>query len=206
MSSLDVTQDPWAAFQGLADCITTLTIGAKPTIDDDAREVVVELLSGEDNLRYRSWVDANRKYVEQKTDGRVGYIHVPDTGRNGQNELFRQFYGQRHKDALIIDERWNRGGQIPNRFIELLNRPLLNYWAVRDGRDTRTPYDAHLGPKCMLINGSAGSGGDMFPALFRQNKLGQLIGRRTWGGLVGISGSPGLIDGTACDRANFRIL
>ncbi|NEQ55450.1 MAG: peptidase S41, partial [Leptolyngbya sp. SIO3F4] len=127
--------------------------------------------------------------------GRGGYIHVPDTGVNGQNNLFRQFYGQIGKDALIIDERWNGGGQIPNRFIELLNRPRTNYWARRDGRDWPWPYDSHQGPKCMLINGLAGSGGDMFPWLFRYNELGKLIGMRTWGGLVGISGVPGLIDG-----------
>ena len=107
----------------------------------------------------------------------------------------RQFYGQAHKDALIIDERWNGGGQIPTRFIELLNRPVTNYWAVRDSKDWMWPPDSHQGPKAMLINGHAGSGGDMFPWLFRHNELGPIIGTRTWGGLVGISGNPGLIDG-----------
>ena len=201
--ALDTSKEPWAAFQGLAGQIATLTVSEKPEKDDDAREVLVKLLNGEEGLRYRSWVEANRKYVDKQTDGRVGYIYVPDTGRNGQNNLFRQFYGQRDEQALIIDERWNRGGQIPTRFIELLNRPLLNYWASRHGRDGRTPPDAHFGPKCMLINGAAGSGGDMFPALFRQTKLGKLIGRRTWGGLVGISGNPGLIDGTSVTVPTF---
>jgi C-terminal processing protease CtpA/Prc len=200
---LDTSKDPWAAFQGLANQVTTLTVSEKPVMDDDAREVNVKPIGREYGLRYRSWVEANRRYVEEKTDGRVGYIHVPDTGRNGQNNLFRQFYGQRHKGALIIDERWNHGGQIPSRFIELLNRPLLNYWAVRDGRDGRTPPDAHFGPKCMLINESAGSGGDMFPALFRQVGLGKLIGNRTWGGLVGISGNPRLIDGQSVSVPTF---
>ncbi|MEO0630420.1 MAG: S41 family peptidase, partial [Planctomycetota bacterium] len=111
------------------------------------------------------------------------------------NELFRQFYGQIDKEALIIDERWNGGGQIPNRFIELLNRPRTNYWARRDGRDWPWPYDSHQGPKCMIINGMAGSGGDMFPWLFKHHEIGKLVGSRTWGGLVGISGVPGLIDG-----------
>ncbi|MFH1748835.1 MAG: S41 family peptidase [Planctomycetota bacterium] len=200
---LDTSKDPWAAFIGLAGKVTTLTVSEKPTLDDDAREIIVKPLNSENGLRYRSWVEDNRRYVEQQTAGRVGYIHVPDTSINGQNNLFRQFYGQRDKDALIIDERWNGGGQIPTRFIELLNRPLLNYWAVRDGRDNRTPPDAHYGPKCMLINGSAGSGGDMFPALFRQTGLGKLIGRRTWGGLVGMSGQPRLIDGAAVTVPTF---
>ena len=133
----------------------------------------------------------------------VGYIHVPDTGINGQNELVRQFHGQKHKPALIVDERWNGGGQIPTRFIEMLNRPVTNYWATRNGRDWTWPPDSHQGPKCMLINGMSGSGGDAFPAYFRQAGLGKLIGRRTWGGLVGISGNPTLIDGGRISAPTF---
>lgn len=192
---IDPAKDPWAAFQGLAGKTVTLTVSEKASLDDSAREVVVTLLSSDTNLRYRAWIERNRKYVADKTDGRVGYIYVPNTGIDGQNDLFRQFYGQRYKAALIIDERWNGGGQIPTRFIELLNRPVTNYWARRDGNDWTWPPDSHQGPKCMLINGLAGSGGDMFPALFRQSGLGKLIGMRTWGGLVGISGNPQLIDG-----------
>ena len=115
----------------------------------------------------------------------------------GQNELYRQFFGQLGKEALILDDRWNGGGQIPTRFIELLNRPVTNYWARRAGRDWKWPPDSHQGPKCMLINGEAGSGGDAFPHYFRQAGLGKLIGTRTWGGLVGLSGSPPLIDNGA---------
>ena len=192
---LDANKDPWAAFQGLARRTVTLTVSEKPEIDDDARELLVETLSGDGDLRFRSWIEQNRAYVEQQSDGQVGYVYVPDTGQRGQNELFRQFYGQRDKAALIIDERWNGGGQIPSRFIELLNRPVLNYWTRRHGKDAPTPTDAHHGPKCMLINGLAGSGGDCFPYYFRKTGLGKLIGTRTWGGLVGISGNPALIDG-----------
>ncbi len=192
---VDTDMDPWAAFQGLAGQVVALTIGDEPSLDSETREVLVEPLYGESNLRYRSWIEEKRAYVDYKTDGKVGYIYVPNTGVDGQNDLYRQFYGQIGKEALIIDERWNGGGQIPDRFIELLNRPRLNYWAVRDGKDWPWPADSHQGPKCMLINGLAGSGGDMFPALFRQKGLGPLIGMRTWGGLVGISGNPSLIDG-----------
>lgn len=169
------------------------------------REVLVELASPGriSDLRYRDWVERKRAYVEQHSEGKVGYIHVPDTGVNGQNELVRQFFGQRHKDALIIDDRWNGGGQIPNRFIELLNRPVTNYWKRRHGRDEPEPEHAHHGPKCMLINGAAGSGGDMFPFLFRAAGLGKLIGTRTWGGLVGISGNPQLIDGAGVTVPTF---
>ncbi|MBC8329013.1 MAG: PDZ domain-containing protein [Planctomycetes bacterium] len=192
---VDPARDPWAAFVGLAGSTVTLTVSDKPLLDDEAREVVVKPLGSEMGLRYRSWVEANRRYVEEQTGGRVGYIYVPDTGVQGQNELVRQFAGSFTKPALIIDERWNGGGQIPTRFIELLNRPVTNYWTTRDGRDFRWPPDSHQGPKCMLINGPAGSGGDAFPAYFKQAGLGKLIGRRTWGGLIGISGNPMLIDG-----------
>ena len=133
----------------------------------------------------------------------MGYIYVPNTGVDGQNELYRQFFGQRGRAALIIDERWNGGGQIPTRFIELLNRPITNYWARREGKDTPWPPDSHAGPKCMLINGLAGSGGDALPAYFRRAGLGKLIGTRTWGGLVGISGNPGLIDGGSISAPTF---
>lgn len=192
---IDTSKDPWAAFQGMADRVVTITVNDQPVIDANAREVAVRLLGSDSNLRYRAWVESKRAIVEQKTNGRVGYIYVPNTGTDGQNELVRQFIGQIGKEALIIDERWNGGGQIPTRFIELLNRPLTNYWARRDGNDWPWPPDAHFGPKCMLINGLAGSGGDAFPYYFRQAKLGKLIGTRTWGGLVGISGNPRLIDG-----------
>ncbi|HMN94898.1 MAG TPA: PDZ domain-containing protein [Phycisphaerales bacterium] len=200
---VDATRDPWAAFVGLVGRPVTLTLSSKPTLDDEARDVVVTPRGSEGDLRFRGWIERNRAYVAEKTDGKVGYIYVPNTGVDGQNELFRQFIGQRHLPALIIDERWNGGGQIPTRFIELLNRPIVNYWARRDGNDWPWPPDGHQGPKCMLINGLAGSGGDAFPHYFREAGLGKLIGTRTWGGLVGISGNPGLIDGASIAVPTF---
>lgn len=194
---IDTSKDPWAAFINTAGKPTALTISSTPHFDDSAREIIVKPLRSDADLRYRAWIEANRAYVEYKSDGKVSYIYVPNTQVVGQSDLVRQFYGQRDKAALIIDDRWNGGGQIPTRFIELLNRPVTNYWARRDGRDWKWPPDSHQGPKCMLINGLSASGGDMFPALFRQAGLGKLIGTRTWGGLVGISGNAQLIDGTA---------
>ncbi len=201
--ALDTSKAPWAAFQGLADKTVTLTIGKNPARDDESRDVVVRLLSGDGDLRYRAWIEKNREHVAKRSNGRIGYIYVPDTGTNGQDNLFRQFYSQVDAAALIVDERWNGGGQIPTRFIELLDRPAVNYWARRDGNDWPWPPDAHFGPKCMLINGLAGSGGDAFPAYFRQAKLGKLIGTRTWGGLVGISGNPTLMDGALVTVPTF---
>jgi tricorn protease len=200
---LDNKVDPYSAFQRLADSTVTLTFSSDAKLDDADRKVVVKLLGNDSNLRFRHWIEAKRKYIAEKSDGRIGYIYVVNTGVPGQNDLVRQFYGQINKDALIIDERWNGGGQIPTRFIELLNRPATNYWAVRDGRDWAWSPDSHQGPKCMLINGMAGSGGDMFPSLFKHNKLGKLIGTRTWGGLVGISGNPSMIDGSSVTAPTF---
>lgn len=192
---MDTSRDPFAAFQGLAGHTVTLRVSKQPTDDAAARDVVVQTLRSDASLRLADFIENKRAYVDQQTDGQVGYIYVQNTGVSGQNDLVRQFYGQTDKKALIIDERWNGGGQIPTRFIELLNRPLVNMWAIRDGRDFKWPYDAHHGPKCMLINGRAGSGGDYFPYWFKKSGLGKLIGTRTWGGLVGISGNPSLIDG-----------
>ena len=200
---IDTTRDPMAAFQGLGGQTVTLTVSPSPSAQG-SRDVVLKLLAGGDsNLRFREWIEKNRSYVEKATDGKVGYVYVPSTGLDGQSELYRQLLGQRGKDALIIDERWNSGGQIPTRFIELLNRPITNYWARRDHADWAWPWDAHQGPKVMLINGLAGSGGDAFPWYFRQAGLGKLIGTRTWGGLVGISGNPGLIDGGSVTAPTF---
>jgi len=201
--SLDPKADPYSAFQRMADKTVTLTISGDAKLDDSDRKIAIALLRSDANLRFRAWIEAKRKHVEEKSGGRVGYIYVVNTGIPGQNDLVRQFYGQINKESLIVDDRWNGGGQIPTRFIELLNRPATNFWALRDGRDWTWSPDSHQGPKCMLINGPAGSGGDMFPSLFKQNKLGKLIGTRTWGGLVGISGNPGMIDGSGVTAPTF---
>ncbi len=177
---------------GCAERATELTFREA---NGEKRTVIVKPLGNETALRYRDWVAGRRRYVEERTGGRVGYVHVPSTGIGGQNELYRQFLAEMHHDALIVDERWNSGGQIPTRFIELLDRPFTNFWATHGGQDWDWPPVGHRGPKCMLINQSAGSGGDAFPFYFRQSGLGKLIGTRTWGGLVGISGNPSLIDG-----------
>jgi len=201
---LDPVEDPWAAFQGLAAKPVFLTVNEKPTFTG-AREVLVETISSEARLRNLAWIDSNRRKVEQLSDGKIGYVYVPDTGQNGQNELVRQWRGQITKAGLIIDERFNSGGQIPDRFVELLNRPLRNFWGVRDGKDWPWPPVAQYGPKAMLVNGWSGSGGDCFPFYFKQSSLGPLIGQRTWGGLIGMTGVPPLIDGGSVTVPTFGI-
>jgi tricorn protease len=201
---LNIREDPWSAFEGLAGKTVELTINSKPTLDG-AQKVIVTTLADETRLRNLAWIESNRKRVEDATKGKIGYIYVPSTGIDGQNELVRQFAAQYEKAGLIIDERFNDGGQIPDRFIELLDRKPLAFWAVRDGLNWQWPPFANFGPKVMLINGWSGSGGDAFPDYFRKAKLGPLVGTRTWGGLIGISGSPGLIDGGSVTVPTFRM-
>jgi tricorn protease len=201
---LDVRTDPWAAFQGLAGKTVLLTVNDKPSLDG-ARDILVETVANDYQLRYWSWIEAKRKYVEKVSNGRLGYIYVPDTGLGGQTDLVKQFRGQWDKAGLVVDERFNSGGQIPDRFIEMLSRKTINYWGVRDGKDWQWPFVAHDGPKAMLINGWSGSGGDLFPHYFKKAGLGPLVGRRTWGGLIGISGSPALVDGGNVTVPTFGI-
>ena len=201
---VDTSKDPWAPFQGLADQTIQLTVNDRPTLEG-ARKVLVKTLASEDELRYLDWIESMRRRVDEATGGRVGYIYVPSTGLDGQNELVRQFRAQFHKEGLIVDERFNSGGQIPDRFVELLGRKPLSYWAVRDGRDWQWPPVGNFGPKVMLINGWSGSGGDAFPYYFRETGLGPLIGMRTWGGLIGISGVPALVDGGGVTAPTFRM-
>ncbi|MCZ7634690.1 MAG: PDZ domain-containing protein [Verrucomicrobia bacterium] len=124
---VDTAEEPWAAFQGLANQPVFLKVNSQPNLEG-AREVLVQTLESEARLRHLDWIEAKRRRVDEASGGRVGYVYVPDTGQGGQNELVRRFRGQVTKDGLIIDERFNSGGQIPDRFVELLNRPLINYW------------------------------------------------------------------------------
>ncbi len=202
--ALNELPDPCAAFEGLADKTVELTVNTKPSFTG-SRTVVVKTLSDETRLRNLAWIEGNRQEVDKASGGKIGYIYVPDTGVEGQNELVRQFYGQWNKEGLVIDERFNNGGQIPDRFIELLNRKPLAYWDVRDGQNWQWPPLANFGSMAMLINGWSGSGGDAFPDFFRKAGLGPLIGSRTWGGLIGISGAPGLIDGGVVTVPTFRM-
>ncbi len=201
---LDTATDPWTAFEGLADKTVELTVNKTPAWDG-SHTVVVKTLSDETRLRNLAWIESNRKRVDEASGGKIGYIYVPSTGLDGQRELVRQFYGQWNKEGLIVDERFNNGGQIPDRFIELLNRKPLAFWDVRDGKNWQWPPVAHFGSMAMLINGWLGSGGDAFPDYFRKAGLGPLIGTRTWGGLIGLSGSPQLIDGGVVTVPTFRM-
>lgn len=181
----------------------TLTLGSSPT-GTDSREVVVEPTASEYDLRLWDWIETNRVRVDEATNGRVAYVYMPDTAGGGFTSFNRMFFAQAGRDALIMDDRSNNGGQAANYVIELLNRPLLAGWRDREGLPWTTPGAVMTGPKAMLIDQDAGSGGDFMPYAFRYTGLGPLIGTRTWGGLIGISANPGLVDGGGVVVPFFR--
>ncbi|MCH7944527.1 MAG: PD40 domain-containing protein [Armatimonadetes bacterium] len=171
----------------------------------DAREYKVQTIANESQLRYISWVEANRKRVEELSGGRIGYVHVPNTAVGGITEFMRGYYGQSDKKAFIVDERYNGGGFIPTFFGERLTRKIVTGIQQRHAESVMYPPQAWDGPKAMLINRYAGSGGDHFPWLFRYHKIGPLIGTRTWGGLVGISGRRQFVDGGSVTSPEFAL-
>ena len=187
------------------DRLVTLRVNSLPQ-ESGARDIVVRTIESETELRYLDWVQSRRRMVEQLSGGRIGYIHVPNTAVEGSREMFKGMVAYNDKDALIIDDRYNGGGFIPDRLVELLARTPLNYWKQRGLEPNATPFLHHRGPKAMLINGLSSSGGDALPYYFRKLGLGKLIGTRTWGGLIGISGNPRLADNGAVLAATFSFM
>ena len=204
LSTRDVA-NVYQLLENKADRLVTLRVNRLPQ-ESGARDVVVRTISSEQELRYLDWVQSRRRMVEQLSGGRIGYIHVPNTAVEGSRELFKGMVAYNDKEALIIDDRYNGGGFIPDRLVELLTRTPLNYWKQRGLEPNATPFLHHNGPKAMLINGLASSGGDALPYYFRKFGLGKLIGTRTWGGLIGISGNPRLMDNGAVIAATFSFM
>jgi len=200
---LSTADNPYRLLEGKGDVQVTLLVNDTPEAEG-AREVKVHTLTSERNLRYLDWVTSRAALVEELSGGRIGYIHLPDTAFGGNRALQKYFYSQVSKPALIIDERNNGGGFIPDRMIEMLSRTALSYWTRRGVQPNSTPGFRHDGPKVMLINGYAASGGDVLPYYFRQAGLGKLIGTTTWGGLIGLSGNPMLVDGGGVLYPTFR--
>jgi len=193
---LEENVDPYAPFEGLAGKAVALRVNDKPSMDG-SRTVVIKTLNPGDEARLRNleWIENNRKKVEELSGGKLGYMYMPNTGVPGQTELLRQFYAQIDKEGFVIDERFNAGGQLADRFIEMLNRPVLYNLAWRNADVTVWPVKGNNAPKVMLINGWAGSGGDAFPWAFQEMKMGPIVGERTLGILVGPATGHTLIDG-----------
>jgi tricorn protease len=184
----------YAFFEGAVGKSVVLRVGPKP-VTDGSREVTVVPIASEQALRNYAWIEGNRRYVDTATGGRVAYVYMPDTAGGGYTFFNRYFYAQVGKEAVIVDERFNGGGNLATDIIEILKRPLLSMVATRDGENEAQPQGAIHGPKVMLINEMAGSGGDAMPWYFKKAGVGPLIGKRTWGGLVGRAMGLPLMDG-----------
>ncbi len=194
----------YSLFENSSGKIVEITLGPTPD-GSGSRSVQVVPVGSEAALRNRDWVEGNLKKVDKATGGRVAYVYVPNTGGSGHSYFKRYFYPQVQKDAVIVDERFNAGGSVADYYIDILRRPFIANWAMRYGADLKTPFASIQGPKAMIIDETAGSGGDLLPWMFRKYKMGPLVGKRTWGGLVGTLGFPVLMDGGSITAPNLAI-
>ncbi len=201
---VSINENPYLFLENLVDVPVELVVSADGKTDK-TRTATVKPIASEQELRHFDWVTQRRAMVDKLSNGRIGYIYLPNTAVEGNRELFRGMYAYHDKDALIIDDRYNGGGFIPDRMIDLLDRRTLTYWHKNGLKPDKAPGVAHDGPKAMLINGYSSSGGDALPYFFRKTKQGKLIGTRTWGGLVGISGNARLVDGGYISVPRFGI-
>ena len=191
-------------FDGLAGKQTVLHVG--PNADGkDSRDVTVVPTDDEDGLRNLDWIESNRRKVDQLSGGKLAYVYMPNTGGSGYTNFNRYFYAQLNKQGLILDERYNEGGDIADYIVDVLRREPLSGAIERDGKPIKDPVGAIFGPKAMLVNQNSGSGGDAMPWYFRKAGIGKLIGTRTWGGLVGIGGFPPLLDGGGVTAPRYAI-
>ena len=201
---LKYPEDLYSRFEQTAGRIVELTVG--PNADGTGSRVVkVVPVEDESNLRNRDWVEGNLRKVTEATNGRVAYVYVPNTAGAGYTYFKRYFFPQADRDAIIVDERHNGGGSVADYYIDILRRPMISHWAMRYGGDLKTPLASIQGPKVMIIDETAGSGGDLLPWMFHKLQLGTLVGKRTWGGLVGILGFPTLMDGGQITAPNLGI-
>jgi tricorn protease len=184
----------YSLFEGTAGHQVLIRINKTPSLDG-SRVVSVVPIASEDALRTRAWVEENRRMVDKLSGGKLAYVWLPNTAGPGYTSFTRYYYAQQDKDGAIIDERYNHGGMVADYIVNELDRKLMGYFAQRDGATSTSPTAGIYGPKVMIINESAGSGGDALPFYFKLRKIGPLVGTRTWGGLVGTLGIPSTIDG-----------
>ena len=193
-SEVKSSDNVYSFFLDTAGKQVVLKVGADPG-GANSREVTVIPVANDLALRNRAWIEDNRRKVDQLSGGKLAYVYLPDTAGGGYTNFNRYFFAQIDKHGVVVDERFNSGGSASDYIIDYLRRNLLNYWYTREGGRFTTPAEAIYGPKAMIINQYAGSGGDALPWYFRRSGLGPLVGERTWGGLVGIYSYPSLMDG-----------
>ncbi len=196
--------NPYSLFEDKVDHQVVLTVAADAA-GKQRREVTVRPIRSDIGLRYVQWVEHNRELVAKLSGGKVGYIHLPNTAVAGVQAFARMYYPQLRMEGLIIDERYNSGGFIPDFIMNILRQKYVSFWKPRYGRVWRTPGTAFNGPMVMVSNHHAGSGGDALPYYFQRYGLGKVVGTRTWGGLIGISRSIPLLDGGQVTFPEFRI-
>lgn len=197
----------YARFESTADKQVVIRVGPRPD-GSGARDVTVVPVRSEEALRNLAWIEGNRRKVDALSGGKLAYVYVPDTSGSGFVSFNRLFFAQTEKQGAVVDERFNGGGYLADYIVDYLRRPLLSYIHFRHGRDVPTPMGAIYGPKAMLINELAGSGGDALPWYFHKLGIGPLIGKRTWGGLIAAFTAPQLMDGgyvTAPDAAVYGL-
>lgn len=199
-------RDIYSYLRGKADTTVTLTLSSAAS-SQGSRTVTFKPVANESDLIYLDWVEANRKRVDQMTNGRVGYLHIPDMGAAGIREFIKWYYPQLNKEGLIVDVRANGGGNVSRMLIERLSRKVLGFNFSRGNQDATTyPDGAFMGPMVAILNENSASDGDIFPYMFRQAGLGPLIGKRSWGGVVGITNRGNLIDGGVVNVPEFALL
>jgi tricorn protease len=205
--NLTATDNIHAMFQSTAGKQIVIKVGPNPD-GSGSRQVTVVPVGNEGGLRNLAWIEDNRRKVSELSGGKLAYVYLPNTGGAGYTNFNRYYFAQIDREGVVIDERFNGGGAAADYMIGYMTRPLMNYWSTREGDDFTTPVAAIYGPKTMIINEYSSSGGDLLPWLFRENKVGTLVGKRTWGGLVGIYGYPTLVDGgsVTAPRVAFRNL
>ena len=184
----------YSLFEKTAGHVVDLLVGSTPD-EASAHTEKVRPIDNETPLRHWYWVEENRKKVDEMSSGTVAYVYMSNTSVDGYNSFNRYYFSQLDKKAVVIDERFNGGGSVADYVIDMLSRPLLCHWATREGDIFASPNASIFGPKVMIVNEYAGSGGDAMPLFFRRRGLGQLVGKRTWGGLIGIYDYPVLMDG-----------
>lgn len=184
----------------------SLTINDKPSLSGAKEVVVLPISFGQEaSLRTTDWMETNRKKVDALSNSEIAYIYMPNTGGEGYTNFNRDYFSQSDRKAVLIDERNNGGGKVADYVVDLLSRDIISFWGIRDGVSFTTPGNGIYGPKAMIINENAGSGGDMMPYMFRHKGLGKIVGRTTMGILVGISGYPPLLDGGSITSPNFGV-
>jgi tricorn protease len=192
------TDNVYRLLDGTANRQTVLRVGPRPSYDG-ARLVTVVPVANDQGLRTRAWIERNRRIVDSLSGGTLAYVYLPNTAQGGYTSFNRYYFAQQNKQGAILDERYNSGGSAADYIIDLVGRQMDGYFnnPVGERYPFSSPAAGIFGPKVMIINEMAGSGGDLMPYMFQRRKIGPLVGKRTWGGLVGTWDTPAFVDGGA---------